>query len=487
MLLRVTSDERQATKGRSDMSLWSGRFTKKMNHKVEEFTASLPFDVELYHEDIEGSIAYAKMLAKTKIITQKEAEQIIKGLEVIRKDIETGRFSFDLADEDIHLAVERALIAKIGPAGGKLHTGRSRNDQVAVDMRLFVKKEVVEIDRLIFNLQKTLLILAEENLDIIMPGYTHLQVAQPVLFSHYVMAYFWMFERDFRRFKCCYNHSDWLPLGAGALAGTTFPIDQEFLAAELKFAKIIPNSVDAVSDRDFILLFHAMSSLLMSHLSRLCEEMILWSTVEFDFIELDDAYATGSSIMPQKKNPDVAELVRGKSGRIFGHLIQMLTTMKGLPLAYNRDLQEDKESLFDAAETVRSSLEVMTGMLATMKLKPAKMREAAEKNFANATDAADYLVAKGVPFRKAHELTGRLVKYCLKHGKDKLADLKLAEFKKISPLFAEDIYETIAIENCVARRTSHGGTSSKQVEKQLKQAQEVLETEAAWLEEKTRG
>lgn len=469
------------------MALWSGRFNKKMNKKVAEFTASLPFDVELHREDIEGSIAYAKMLAKTKIISGDEAKQIVKGLREIEKDIESGQFLFDLADEDIHLAIERALIEKLGPVGGKLHTGRSRNDQIATDMRLFIKKEALEIDWRVFELQKTLLILAEENLEIIMPGYTHLQVAQPILFSHYLLAYFWMLERDFRRFKCCYNHSDWLPLGSGALAGTTFPLDRQFLADELGFEKIIPNSVDAVSDRDFVLLFHSMSSLLMIHLSRLCEELILWSTTEFGFIELDDAYATGSSIMPQKKNPDVAELIRGKSGRIFGHLVQMLTTMKGLPLAYNRDLQEDKEGLFDAVETVKSSLEVLSGMLMTMEIKVDKMKQAAERSFANATDVADYLVDKGMSFREAHEAIGKLVKYCLKQGKARLADLTLAEFKKASALISEDVYQVISIENCVARRNSAGGTSPEQVIEQLKQAKKVMETETAWLKDRTEG
>lgn len=469
------------------MVLWSGRFEKEMSKVVKEFTSSLSFDCELYREDIRGSIAYAKMLAKTKVITQEEAKQIIKGLQQIEKEIETGKFVFDLADEDIHSAIESALIERIGPVGGKLHTGRSRNDQVATDMRLYVKNEAVDVDMYIFDLQKTIITLAEENLDVIMPGYTHLQIAQPLLFSHHLMAYFWMLERDFRRFKCCYNHSDWLPLGSGALAGTAFPVDREFLAEELGFDKIIPNSVDAVSDRDFVLLFHTMFSLLMTHLSRLCEEVVLWSSSEFAFIELDDAFATGSSIMPQKKNPDVAELIRGKSGRIFGHLMQMLTTMKGLPLAYNRDLQEDKEGLFDATETIKGSLEALTGMLGTMKLDSDRMKQAAEKSYANATDVADYLVTKGLPFREAHELTGRLVKSCLKQGKDKLIDLALTEFKKASPLFENDIFDFISIEKCVARRTSSGGTSPEQVKKQLKQARLILETESDWLKEKSEG
>ncbi|MDI6892786.1 MAG: argininosuccinate lyase [Actinomycetota bacterium] len=462
------------------MKLWGGRFKKKTDELVEEYTASLSFDCRLYKCDVQGSIAHANMLARCGIISRDEASKIVNGLREIGRDIKGGKFSFDIADEDIHMAIERTLIEKIGPAGGKLHTARSRNDQVATDLRLFLKDEILTTGNLLVELQRILLDLAEENIGIVMPGYTHLQRAQPMLFSHYLMAYFFMFQRDFKRLKCCYKWMDSMPLGSGALAGTSFPIDREFVAKELGFYKVSENSLDAVSDRDFVIDFLAVASLLMVHLSRFCEELVLWSTEEFDFIELDEAYTTGSSIMPQKKNPDVAELIRGKSGRVFGRLMSMLTVLKGLPLAYNRDLQEDKEALFDAVDTTKMTLKVFTGMLASLKPKPEKMKMAAEEGYLVATDVADYLVRKGLPFREAHEVVGKMVNFCLKRG-CQFDQLELKDYRRFSPHFDEGIFEVIRVENSVESKVSQGGTSPDRVREQFGIATKVIADEEKWL------
>lgn len=465
------------------MKLWGGRFKKETNKQVEEYTESLFFDRRLFEYDISGSIAHTNMLAKCGIITQKEASLIKNGLLEIKEEIKDGKFVFNPSDEDIHMAIERALIEKIGEVGGKLHTARSRNDQVATDLRLYLKNEVLSVCQLLIDMQKVILKLAKDNLNVVMPGYTHLQKAQAVLYSHYIMAYFFMFKRDFKRFKCCYKLMDSMPLGSGALAGTSFPIDREMVAKELGFFKISENSIDAVSDRDFVVDFLHATSLVMVHLSRLSEELILWATDEFGFIELDDAFTTGSSIMPQKKNPDVAELTRGKSGRVIGHLMGMLATLKGLPLAYNRDMQEDKEALFDAADTVKRALSVCSKMLSTMRLNEEKMEEAVTKSFLAATDAADYLAKKGLPFREAHEIVGKLVSHALEKGLY-LNDLKIEDYKKLSKLFDEDIFEHLKLECLIESKTSQGGTSSQSVKEQLNLASEVITEEEKWLASK---
>ncbi len=462
------------------MKPWAGRFEKEPEKKVEEFVASISFDERLYKEDIKGSIAWAQALARAKVISEEEARKITQGLEEIKKEIDKGKFPFDIADEDIHMAIERALIEKIGAVGGKLHTGRSRNDQVATDLRMYLKKEIKAVNGLLNNLCQTIIEVAEKNVDIIMPGYTHLQVAQPVLFSHYIMAYFWMFKRDFDRMVSCFKKMDFMPLGSAAFAGTTCPINREFLAKELGFNYISDNSVDAVSDRDFILHFLSQSSILMVHLSRLAEELIIWSTQEFSFVELDDAYTTGSSIMPQKKNPDVAELIRGKAGRIFGNLMAMLSTMKGLPLSYHRDMQEDKGGLFDTIDTLKACLDLMSGILSTMKINVEAMKRALEKSFVNATDAADYLVRKGVPFREAHKIVGEMVKHCSKFNLP-LEKLDLEVWKRFSFHFEEDVLEYIKIKNCLNRRDSYGSTAPKRVEEQLKRAKAILKRQKEWL------
>jgi len=442
--------------------LWGGRFTKGTDVLVEEFTSSISFDRRLYREDIAGSIAHARMLAKCGIIAADEAEAIVAGLQGILADIEAGNFSFETALEDIHMNIEKRLIERIGPVGGKLHTARSRNDQVALDTHLYLRREIVAIGELICGLQEAILEIAGRHKDVIMPGYTHLQRAQPVLFSHHLLAYLFMLARDFARLRGVYERTDLMPLGAGALAGTTFPISRQAVAAELKFGSLYDNSIDAVSDRDYIMEFLGFAAILMVHLSRLSEEIILWCSAEFKFIELDDAHCTGSSIMPQKKNPDVAELVRGKTGRVIGHLMALLTTMKGLPLAYNKDMQEDKEGLFDTIDTLKFSLSVYAAMVRGMKVNAPRMLAAADEDFANATDMADYLVKKGLPFRQAHEVAGKSVRYCLENGK-KLTDLTLAELQRFSPLFAADIIDAIRVETCVAARDSYGGTSPAQV------------------------
>ena len=463
--------------------LWGGRFSKSTDEMITDFQASIDFDKRMYNEDIAGSIAHATMLAKAGIISEADRDDIIKGLKDIYKKIEEGNFSFEVALEDIHMNIEKRLTDAIGEAGGRLHTARSRNDQVALDTHMFIRRQVVEVEKLILDMQAALVETARKYSDVIMPGYTHRQRAQPILFSHHMMAYFSMLKRDFDRFRGVYERCDIMPLGAGALAGTTFPIDRPFVAEQLNFDVIYSNSLDAVSDRDYIMEFLSAASILMVHLSRLSEETILWCSREFFFIELDDAHCTGSSMMPQKKNPDVSELVRGKTGRVMGHLMAMLTTVKGLPLAYNKDLQEDKEGIFDAIDTIKFSLAVYARILRGMKVRKDVMRRAVAEDFSNATDLADYLVKKGMPFRQAHAVSGKAVHYCIEQGKW-LADMSMEEFQKLSDLFAEDIYEAISPETCVKNRNSYGGTSYQQVEMQLQLADKLLEAEQGYITEK---
>ena len=463
--------------------LWGGRFSKSTDEMINDFQASIDFDKRMYNEDIAGSIAHATMLAKVGIISETDRDDIIKGLKDIYKKIEEGNFSFEVALEDIHMNIEKRLTDAIGEAGGRLHTARSRNDQVALDTHMFIRRQVVEVEKLILDMQAALVETARKYSDVIMPGYTHLQRAQPILFSHHMMAYFSMLKRDFDRFRGVYERCDIMPLGAGALAGTTFPIDRPFVAEQLNFDAIYSNSLDAVSDRDYIMEFLSAASILMVHLSRLSEETILWCSREFFFIELDDAHCTGSSMMPQKKNPDVSELVRGKTGRVMGHLMAMLTTVKGLPLAYNKDLQEDKADIFDAIDTIKCSLAVYARILRGMKVRKDVMRRAVAEDFSNATDLADYLVKKGMPFRQAHAVSGKAVHYCIEQGKW-LADMSMEEFQKLSDLFAEDIYEAISPETCVKNRNSYGGTSYQQVEMQLQLADKLLEAEQGYITEK---
>jgi argininosuccinate lyase len=448
------------------------RIRKEGEKSVEEYVASIPFDRRLYKQDIAGSIAHARMLAKQGIIKDKEAELIVMGLISIREEIEQGKFPFRTDLEDIHMNIEARLIEKMGEVGQKLHTARSRNDQIALDMRLFTKEAISQtIDRLV-EFQRALLELAEANKDVIMPGYTHLQRAQPVLFAHHLLAYFEMLQRDVSRFRDCLKRADVLPLGSGALAGVPYAIDREFLAKELGFSQVSDNSMDAVSDRDFVIEYQAAASLAMMHLSRLAEEIVLWSSAEFGFVELDEAYATGSSIMPQKKNPDVAELARGKTGRVYGNLLAILTTMKALPLAYNRDMQEDKEGFFDTVDTLLSTLNVFTGMITSLEVKGEKTRQAAEGGYILATDLADYLVRKGVPFRQAHGVVGKLVQYAMEKRKG-FEELSLSEYQTFSPLFAEDVY-SITIESALEARSARGGTAPEQVREALKKARRRL-------------
>lgn len=461
--------------------LWGGRFTKTTDEMINEFQASISFDKRMYHEDIAGSIAHATMLAKCGIISAEDKEAIIKGLKDILTQIEAGDFDFAVSLEDIHMNIEKRLTDAIGEAGGRLHTARSRNDQVALDTHMYVRRQVVEVQKLILDLQKALVETAEKYSEAIMPGYTHLQRAQPILFAHHLLAYFSMLSRDFSRFAGVYERADIMPLGAGALAGTTFPIDREFVAAQLNFARIYNNSLDAVSDRDYIMEFLSAASILMVHLSRLSEETILWCSREFSFVELDDAHCTGSSMMPQKKNPDVSELVRGKTGRVIGHLMAMLTTVKGLPLAYNKDLQEDKEGIFDAIDTVKFSLAVYAQIIRGMKVREDVMKKAVTEDFSNATDLADYLAKKGMPFRQAHAVSGQAVHYGIEHGKW-LQDFTMEEYKTLSPLFEQDIYEAISPETCVKNRNSFGGTSYKQAELQTMAAHTLLEVEEKIIE-----
>ncbi len=446
--------------------LWGGRFTQPTDKFVEEFTASIEFDQRLYRYDIQGSKAYAEMLGRQGIIAVEEADQIIVGLNGILEDIETGQFEFSVALEDIHMNIEARLIERIGAVGGKLHTGRSRNDQVAVDIRLYLRDEIDTILGYLKKLENSLLQQAEQNLDVIMPGYTHLQTAQPVLYSHHMLAYREMIARDSSRLHDLRVRFNVLPLGAGALAGTTFPIDREWLAEQLGFAGVTRNSIDSVSDRDFAIEFCSFAGILMMHLSRLSEELVLWSSADFNFIELSDAFCTGSSIMPQKKNPDVPELVRGKTGRVYGNLISLLTLMKALPLAYNKDMQEDKEPLFDTIDTVKGSLKVFADMIAELKVKGDNMRIAAARGFSTATDVADYCVRKGLPFRQAHEVVGKTVRYCVEMGKD-IPELSLAEFREFSDLIEADIYGFVTLEASVNARKATGGTAREAVEREL--------------------
>ena len=453
--------------------LWGGRFSKTTDEMINEFQASIGFDRRMYREDIAGSLAHAAMLAKVGILSEEDHAAIEKGLKDILAQIEHGDFDFSVALEDIHMNIEKRLTDAIGDAGSRLHTARSRNDQVALDTHLFVRHAVVDVMAHIRALQQALTESAAQHRDVIMPGYTHLQRAQPILFSHHLMAYFGMLARDFERFQGVYARTDIMPLGAGALAGTTLPIDRQFVAQRLHFERIYTNSLDAVSDRDYILEFLSAASILMVHLSRLSEEIILWCSREFSFVELDDAHCTGSSMMPQKKNPDVSELVRGKTGRVVGHLMAMLMAVKGLPLAYNKDLQEDKEGLFDAIDTVKFSLAVYAQLIRGMKLREDVMRHAVEADYSNATDLADYLVRKGLPFRKAHAVAGQAVAQCIARG-IYLADLPIADYQQLSPLFAEDIYDAIRPETCVACRNSYGGTSYEQAEMQLEAAKNLM-------------
>jgi len=454
------------------MSHIRGRFHKAADKSVTEYTASIPFDWRLYRHDIAGSIAHAKMLAKQGIISQKEAEIITEGLASIREEIEQGKFQFKPELEDIHMNIEARLLEKVGEVGGKLHTARSRNDQVALDLRLFTKEAISETIIKLREFQQALINQAEANKDVVMPGYTHLQPAQPVLLAHHLLAYFQMLQRDIDRFSDCLKRTDVMPLGSGALAGVTYDIDRDFLARELGFSQISQNSIDAVSDRDFVVEYEAAASLCMMHLSRLAEEIILWSSAEFNFIELDEAYATGSSIMPQKKNPDVAELVRGKTGRVYGKLMALLTTMKALPLSYNRDMQEDKEGFFDTVDTLLSTLEVFTGMVKTLRIKAENTGRAVRRGYILATDLADYLVKKGEPFRTAHEIVGRLVSYAVEKDKS-FSELSLAEYKNFSPLFGEDVY-SITVESSLAARDVIGGTAPKQVDAALATAKKII-------------
>ena len=456
------------TKTARATKLWGGRFASATAESVEAFTASIDVDRRLYHHDIAGSIAHAKMLARQRIIPARDGQRIVRGLKAIHDEIERGVFPFSVADEDIHMNIERRLTEKIGAAGGKLHTARSRNDQVALDMRLFLRDEVERIIVALGALQRELARSARRHIDVIMPGYTHLQRAQPVLFSHHLLAYYEMFERDRERFADALERINVLPLGSGALAGTTFPIDRNYTARLLGFPRVSKNSLDAVADRDFVLEFLSASAILFVHLSRLAEELVLWSSQEFGFVDLPDAYCTGSSMMPQKKNPDVPELIRGKSGRVFGHLQGMLTIMKGLPLAYNRDLQEDKVPLFDTVDTVKASVRMGAEIIRGLKVRKQRMMEAARDGLMNSTDLADYLAGRGVPFRSAHAIAGRIARHCLKAGR-RIEALTLAELRRFSPKIEKDIYRFLSAESAVGRRRAPGGTARANVVRRLKE------------------
>ncbi|MBQ2967057.1 MAG: argininosuccinate lyase [Clostridia bacterium] len=455
------------------MKLWGGRFNKATDKKVDDFNSSISFDARLYKQDITGSIAHATMLGKVGIISEDESALICKTLKEILADVEAGKVEFMIDAEDIHMNVETILIERIGDVGKKLHTGRSRNDQVALDIRMYVKDEIVEISGMLKKLLETILDMADKNKDTIMAGYTHLQKAQSITFAHYLMAYFQMFKRDLERLQDVYKRTDVMPLGSGALAGTTFPLDRLFVAEQLGFASITENSLDGVSDRDFAIELLSALSLISVHLSRMSEEMILFNSHEFSYVEMDDAFSTGSSIMPQKKNPDIAELVRGKSGRVFGDLMTLLTVMKGIPLAYNKDMQEDKEAIFDGVDTIKMCLPVFTDMLATITLKKDNLRKGAAGGFTNATDYADYLVKKGIPFREAHSISGKTVFYCI--SKDKaLEDLTIDEFKEFSPLIEEDVYDAISLETCVNERKIYGGPAKEAVETAIQNGKAFL-------------
>ncbi|MFD2705296.1 argininosuccinate lyase [Salibacterium lacus] len=456
------------------MKLWGGRFTKSAEEWVDAFGASIPFDKELVQEDIEGSLAHVQMLEYCNILTEEEASTIKTGLHTLMEKAEKDELEYSVQNEDIHLNLEKLLTDEIGPVGGKLHTGRSRNDQIATDMHLYLKKHTKEIMDNIKQLQQALLGQAGQHVETIIPGYTHLQRAQPVSFAHHLMAYFWMLERDYTRLEDSLKRLNTSPLGAGALAGTTFPIDREYAAELLGFDAVYENSLDAVSDRDFILEFMSAASMIMMHLSRFSEELILWSSQEFNFVELDDTFATGSSIMPQKKNPDMAELVRGKTGRVYGNFVSLLTLLKGLPLAYNKDMQEDKEGMFDTVTTLEGSLKIFSGMIETMNVNTGVMEKETHSDFSNATELADYLAAKGLPFREAHEVVGKLVLKCIEKGMY-LLDLSMEEYKTASTLFEEDIYEVLKPSTVVARRNSAGGTGFDQVRHAIEKAQDKVQ------------
>lgn len=463
--------------------LWQGRFEQPMNKQVEEFTASIHFDKRLYRYDIEGSIAHCRMLAACKIISDEEASRIVAGLGEIGREIERGQIDFASAQEDIHMAIEQHLIQKIGEVGGKLHTGRSRNDQICLDMRLYLRDILGQCRNLLYELQKVLVSLAEQNLDVIMPGFTHLQHAQPVLLAHHLMAYYEMFGRDDERFEGCLRRTNVLPLGSAALAGTTLPINMEWTAKVLHFPRITTNSIDAVSDRDYLIEFNAAASMLMMHVSRMAEELILWSTSEFAFIEISDAFCSGSSIMPQKKNPDVPELMRGKTARVYGNLMALLTLTKALPLAYNRDLQEDKEPVFDTADTVLSTLRLLSRLLTEIRFRRERLLAMAVEGFTLATDLADYLVRRGLPFRKAHHVVGQLVQHCIHQGK-KLAECSLEEFKSFHKAFDHDVFPFLELNSVIDRRTSLGGTASSRVREAIEGAWKDLRTKEQALKSK---
>lgn len=448
------------------MKLWKGRFSKAATSSANEFNASIGFDQRLYQEDIAGSIAHAKMLRKQGILTAEETSAIVKGLKEILKDIEAGKVEFTVESEDIHMNIETILTERIGAAGKKLHTARSRNDQVAVDFRLYLRKETEEISKILGELLDALEKTAKKHTDTVMPGYTHMQRAQPVTLAYHLLAYYQMFSRDTERFADSLKRTNRLPLGCGALAGTTYDTDRDFLAEELGFDSVLTNGMDAVADRDFAIEFIECCAITMMHLSRFCEELILWSTVEFGFVEIDDAFSTGSSIMPQKKNPDMAELIRGKTGRVYGDLMSLLTICKGLPMAYNKDLQEDKLPAFDAADTVKSSVSIFTEMLLTMEVKEESMEKAAKYGYMNATDAADYLVSKGIPFRDCHEIIGKIVLHCINKG-IAIDDMTMEEFKSFSEKFDEDIYDKISVRSCIEAKKSKGSTSFESVRRQL--------------------
>jgi argininosuccinate lyase len=455
------------------MKLWGGRFTKQENQLTEDFNASVSFDSRMYRQDIQGSIAHASMLARQGIITQAEAEQIIAGLKEIRQELDEGKLQFFVEAEDVHMNIETFLTQKIGETGKKLHTARSRNDQVALDVRLYLKDEISEVKKLLLELEQTLVNLASEHLHTVMPGYTHMQKAQPITLAHHLMAYFEMFRRDAGRLDDCAARLDFMPLGSCALAATGFDLDRPYVAQQLGFGSITRNSLDGVSDRDFAVEFCSAASIIMMHMSRFAEEIILWSSAEFSFIELDDAFSTGSSIMPQKKNPDLAELIRGKTGRVYGDLMTLLTLMKSLPLAYNKDMQEDKEALFDAIDTVKKCFLVLAPMLQTARFRKDRMARGASGGFTNATDLADYLAGKGVAFRNAHEIVGKAVLYCLQQDKA-LEELSLEEFKGFSPLIEEDVYKYLDVLECVARRKIPGGPAPETVARAIKEAREWL-------------
>ncbi|MEK6561109.1 MAG: argininosuccinate lyase [Nitrospirota bacterium] len=451
--------------------LWGGRFSKPTEKVVEEFTESISFDKRLYKYDIAGSIAHAKMLGKIGVLKKREVTEITAGLEYIRKEIEDGKFSFSISLEDIHMNIEKRLTDKIGPSGAKLHTARSRNDQVALDLRLYLRDVIGDITSSVSEVKKALVDKARTNISVVMPGYTHMQPAQPVLFSHYLLAYREMLERDRERFADCLKRVNTMPLGSGAIAGTSFPLDREYVAKLLGFDRISENSMDAVSDRDFVIEFLSACAVLGMHLSRFSEDMIIWSTQEFSFIELPDAFCTGSSMMPQKKNPDILELVRGKTGRLYGNLVSLLTTMKGLPLTYNRDLQEDKEPLFDTIDTIMATLKLFPELVSGTTVKKEVTSRAASLGYMWATDVADYLVVKGVPFRTAHEITGKLVSRCIKSGRE-IREISLSELKKFSDMIEKDIYDIISPEASVNIRCIGGGTATEMVLKRIREIED---------------